>query len=202
MQIKNHLSSVTNALNTTNRTEGQLKDGIPTRPISLNQREIQKLVDQIFFKMNLAYGQRWLKDFTCEQQKDDAKKLWCYALRQFSPHKIQHGIKTLLTPASNPYKSWPPTVYEFAELCNHNYKAPAQPEVKKIEKTLTPGELEKIAIDTANTYSLSKNFRINVLRHRFKFSDEKIAMLMNLPVEEVTHVHKSVEADREIQKSA
>lgn len=70
-------------------------------------------IDRLFERLGFAYGTEKFAALWRGQNIDDVKAYWASELAAFSGDELRRGLDAL----RRVHPSWPPTLYEFADLC-------------------------------------------------------------------------------------
>lgn len=79
------------------------------------------VVDRLFARLHAMYGKAWL-DLWADAPMPHVKAVWADTLRNVSPEQMRLALNQLATGG----KAFPPTLPEFAHLCEQ-YRPKAKP---------------------------------------------------------------------------
>ena len=71
------------------------------------------VLDRLFAVMTAVYGQKWTSLVIDEQMLNDMQQVWGHNLRNVDLDQMKLALDRL----PREYPNWPPTVGQFAELC-------------------------------------------------------------------------------------
>lgn len=83
--------------------------------------------------MSLRYSYKFSQTFSTPEILQYGKEAWVNTLHDVTPEQIEAGINKFLT-QEHDYKDWPPTVWNFKDMCK--------------EKSLSAAHKEFIALPT------------------------------------------------------
>ena len=85
------------------------------------------VLDRLFAVMTAVYGQKWSSLVIDEQMLNDMQQVWGHHLRNVDLDQMKLALDIL----PKEYPNWPPTVGQFAELCDACKKTEYNPQLPK-----------------------------------------------------------------------
>lgn len=90
-----------------------METAVTERPETRSTALPSAWIDKLFGRFAAAYGTEKFASLWRGQKLEDVKAMWAAELSRFTTEELRQGFESL----RHTHKSWPPTLYEFADVC-------------------------------------------------------------------------------------